>query len=407
MKTQATTRGKLEDLNCKNATCTGSIRKLADGGGLFLWCYPNGRKSWVLRYFVEGTNRDGQPAKIEKTITLGNYPELGLAAARVAAEKQKLLGDPSKARQAVKEEKAKVQANTFKAVAMAWHTLHSPHWSKKHGDDVLKRMKADIFPTLGSRPVAEIRAPEIVSILEAVQARGTLALGWRVLGHITKVLGYAQSKGLVEYNVAIGREDVLQQAPYQNHAHVEPAELPALLRAVDAYDGSPITRLALRMLARVFVRATELLGATWAEFDLEAATWEIPASRMKMKRTHIVPLAPAVLAMLAELKTLGCGSEYVFPGRDFTKPMTSKSLLHAFEKLGYAGVQTSHGFRHIASTALNEARDGDAMLFEPDAIERQLAHVAGGVRGRYNKAAYLPERRRLMLWYSDHLDSLT
>lgn len=401
--------GKLTDPSCRNAVVQAGInpdtgkpygvRKLADGGGLFLFVSADGSKRWRYRYFVE---RDGR--KVEQLMSLGVYPDVTLAAARVAAAKAALLGDPGAARKAVKEEKAKVAENTFESLALAWHGKHAAHWAKKHADDILKRMKADIFPTLGQRPVADIRAPEIVQVLEAVQARGTLALGWRVLGHINKVLGYAQSKGLVEFNVAVGREDVLQAAPYANHAHVQPDELPALLKAIDQYDGSPITRLALRMLSRVFVRATELLGARWDEFDLANATWEIPASRMKMKRVHIVPLAPAVVAMLEELRELGCGSEWVFPGRDFTKSMTSKSLLHAFEKLGYAGVQTSHGFRHIASTALNEARDGDDMMFEPDAIERQLAHVTGGTRGRYNKAQWLPERRRLMAWYADFLD---
>lgn len=400
-------RKLLTDFDCQNTTCTGSIRKLSDGDGhLYLWLYPNGRKAWVYRYFTQGTNKKGQPAKIEKSLTLGNYPDLSLAQARVEAAKAGLLGDPSAAKKAVAQAKAKAAENTFEALALEWHKIHAPHWTSKYAEDVLKRLKADAFPALGQRPVAELKASEIVAVLLPVQARGNVELAYRLLGHIAQVLDFAIARDLLDTNVAQGREKALAPAPHASHAHVEPHQLPALLRAIDGYSGSPVVRLALRILPRVFTRANELLQATWDEFDLAKAEWEIPARRMKMRRTHLVPLAPQVVKMLEELRELGHGSPLVFPGKSVMKPVTSKALLQALASLGYGGVQTSHGFRHIASTALNEARNGDDMLFDEDAVERQLAHVAGGVRGTYNKAKYLPERRRIMNWWADHLDEL-
>ncbi|WP_332820457.1 tyrosine-type recombinase/integrase [Pseudomonas sp.] len=393
----------LTDAACRNATCTTTaVRKMSDGlNGLYLWVYAGGRKTWMYRYSV---HKDGR--LVEKSLTLGRYPDLGLAAARVEAAKAALLGDPAAARKAVAQAKAMVASNTFEALAREWHRIHSPHWSTKYGEDVLKRLKADAFPAIGQRPVAELKASEIVAVLLPVQARGNVELAYRLLGHITQVLDFAIAKDLVDSNVAQGREKALAPAPHASHAHVEPHQLPALLRAIDGYSGSPIVRLALRILPRVFTRATELLGATWGEFDLAKAEWEIPASRMKMRRAHLVPLAPQVVKMLEELKALGHGSPWVFPGKSVDKPLTSKALLQALASLGYGGVQTSHGWRHVASTALYEARNGDERMFDEDAIERQLAHVQGGVRGRYDKSKFLAERRRMMLWYADHLDEL-
>lgn len=408
MTTPAKKPPYLTDIACRNAVCTtGTVRKLPDGlNGLYLWCYAGGRKTWMYRYSVHGKNRKGQPALIEKTVTLGRYPDLGLAAARAEAAKAALLGDPSAAKQAVKAVKEVAQANTFESLAREWHRIHSPHWSKKYADDVLKRLQADAFPAIGQRPVAELKASEIVAVLLPVQARGNVELAYRLLGHLVAVLDFAIAKDLIDSNVAQGREKALAPAPHASHAHVEPHQLPKLLKAINGYGGSPIVRLALKILPRVFTRANELLRATWDEFDLTKAEWEVPASRMKMRRAHLVPLAPQVVAMLEELRELGHGSPLCFPGKSVAKPLTSKSLLQALASLGYGGVQTSHGFRHIASTALYEARNGDERMFDEDAIERQLAHVQGGVRGRYDKSKFLAERRRLMHWYADYLDSL-
>lgn len=398
---------KLTDAACRNAACTtGTVRKLPDGNGLYLWIYAGGRKTWRFRYAVQGINRQGQPALIEKTITIGAYPAVSLAQARVEAAKLRQQADPAAEKKADKRATAAATSNSFETLARQWHKNHAVHWSKKYGDDILKRLVADVFPNIGSRPVTVIEAPEIIAVLRPVQARGNLALAFRLLGHIVKVLDYAINIGVLTHNVAIGREGALQPAPYANHPHVAPAELPDLLRAIDDYHGDRRTRFALQLLSMTFVRVSELLRATWDEFDLGTATWEIPASRMKARRPHLVPLASQVVSILEELKTLSCGSQLVLPGRSLYKPIDRKTLRSALDRMGYAGRMTSHGFRHVASTALNEARDGDTMMFDPDAIEAQLAHLTPGVRGRYNKARYLPERRRMMQWYADRLDEL-
>jgi len=398
---------QLTDAACRNAVChTGTVRKLADGGGLYLWVGADGSKRWRYRYAVRGINRKGEPALIEKLVSLGTYPQVPLAEARVEAAKLRGQADPAAEKKAEKRATAAATSNSFEALARQWHKNHAVHWSTKYGDDILKRLVADVFPTLGPRPVTAIEAPEIIAVLRPVQARGNLALAFRILGHIVKVLDYAINIGVLTHNVAIGREGALQPAPYSNHPHVAPSELPDLLHAIDDYHGDRRTRFALQLLSMTFVRVSELLLATWDEFDFDTSTWEIPADRMKMRRPHLVPLAPQVVSILEELKTFSCGSQFVLPGRSLYKPIDRKTLRSALDKLGYAGKMTCHGFRHVASTALNEARDGDAMMFDPDAIEAQLAHLTQGVRGRYNKAKYLPERRRMMQWYADHLDEL-
>jgi integrase len=190
----------------------------------------------------------------------------------------------------------------------------------------------------------------------------------------------------------------------EHQAAVRPEELPALLMAIAKYDetGDKQTRLALQLLAQTFVRTNELIGAQWVEFDLDNAMWVIPAGRMKMKAEHIVPLSHQALAILTELKELAGGSRFVFPGRNRDKPISNNTMLFALYRLGYKGKMTGHGFRAVASTILNETG------FNPDVIERQLAHCERNeVRGAYNRAEYLPERKRMMQYWADYIDGLT
>jgi integrase len=190
----------------------------------------------------------------------------------------------------------------------------------------------------------------------------------------------------------------------QHQAAVRPEELPDLLKAISEYDeiGGKQTRLALQLLAQTFVRTNELIGAEWTEFDLDQALWSIPAGRMKMKTEHLVPLSRQSLAILPELRTLAGSSRFVFPGRNSNKPISNNTMLFALYRLGYKGKMTGHGFRAVASTILNETGH-----FKPDVIERQLAHCERNeVRGAYNRAEYLPERKRMMQYWGDYLDKL-
>lgn len=220
--------------------------------------------------------------------------------------------------------------------------------------------------------------------------------------------GVDQTPATADDREPLRAQDLLRGAltPHvkQHQAAVRAEELPDLLRAIARYDeiGGKQTRLALQLLAQTFVRTSELIGAEWAEFDLHKALWMIPAGRMKMKTEHIVPLTRQALDLLTELKELSNGSRYVFPGKHSNKPISNNTMLFALYRLGYKGKMTGHGFRAVASTILNETGH-----FKPDVIERQLAHCERNeVRGAYNRAEYLPERKRMMQYWADYLDSI-
>jgi integrase len=218
-----------------------------------------------------------------------------------------------------------------------------------------------------------------------------------------QVFRYGIATGHCTRNLSTDLRGALTPHVKQHQAAVGSDELPELLRAIARYDemGGKQTRLALQLLAQTFVRTNELIGAEWAEFDLDNALWIIPAGRMKMKNEHVVPLTGRGLAMLVELKEISGGSRYVFPGRNRNKPISNNTMLFALYRLGYKGKMTGHGFRAMASTILNETG------FKPDVIERQLAHCERNqVRGAYNRAEYLPERKRMMQYWADYLDSI-
>jgi integrase len=262
-------------------------------------------------------------------------------------------------------------------------------------------MEADILPSLGARPIAAIEAPELVAMSKAIAARGARDIAKRALETTGQVFRYGIATGRCTRNLSADLRGALTPHVKQHQAAVRAEELPDLLRAIAKYDqiGDKQTRLALQLLAQAFVRTSELIGAEWAEFDLNNALWIVPAVRMKMKTEHVVPLSRQGLAILSELKDLSGGSRFVFPGRNRDKPISNNTMLYALYRLGYKGKMTGHGFRAVASTILNEAG------FQPDVIERQLAHCERNqVRGAYNRAEYLPERKRMMQHWADYLD---
>lgn len=405
----------LSDTTCKNATSEGNaIRKLADGDGLYLWVYADGRKYWRLRYFWTGK---------EKSLSLGVYPKESLAGARKKRQailKQLSDGvDPSAKRKA-DEVAAKLSAvNTFEAVAREWYGKQVHTWAASHALDVKRRLETNIFPTLGARPIAELSPPEVLAAIRKIEHRGATDLAHRVMGVVGQVLRYGVATGRGERDHTADLRGALTPHVKGNQNAVPVKELPQLLRDISQYDqppitGEPQTRLALQLLALTFVRTNELIGATWDEFDLDAPydadpeadkpgpMWSIPASRMKGNKAHMVPLAPQSVTVLNELKKLAGDSPYVLPGRTPSKPISNNTMLFALYRLGYRGKMTGHGFRAVASTALNESNK-----FESTWIERQLAHVpANEVESAYNRALYLPFRTAMMYWWADHIDSL-
>lgn len=389
----------LSAVECKNATSNGAgVRKLHDGDGLYLWVYLDGRKYWRMRYWQLGK---------EKSLSLGVYPKVSLSDARKKGEElRKQLQanlDPSAERKATALRKKIASENSFEAVAREWYGKQVHTWVDHHASDVKRRLESNIFPSLGSRPIDQIEAPELLETIRKIEKRGAYDLAHRVLQVCGQVFRYGIATGRCTRNLSTDLRGALTPHVKQHQAAVRPEELPELLRAIAKYDeiGDKQTRLALQLLAQTFVRTNELIGAEWVEFDIENALWIIPAGRMKMKTEHVVPLARQGLAILDELKQISGGSHFVFPGRNRDKPISNNTMLFALYRMGYKGKMTGHGFRAVASTILNETG------FNPDVIERQLAHCERNeVRGAYNRAEYLTERKRMMQQWADYLDAV-
>ncbi len=394
------TTDHLTDPDIRNAKPKEKPYKLADGGGLFLLVNASGSKYWRMKYRYAGK---------EKLLALGVYPDVTLKQARKKREdaRRKLDEniDPGEQRKADAREKKLAAVNSFETVAREWYAKQLHTWVKTHSTDVLRRLEGNIFPAIGPRPIAKIDAPELLATVRKIEARGAYDLAHRVLAVCGQVFRYGIATGRCSRDISADLRGALTPHKAKHQAAVRPEELPELMRSIATYDettGDTLTRLALQLLAETFVRTSELIGALWEEFDTEAALWVIPAGRMKMKTEHIVPLSKQALAILEQLRTIGGGSRFLFPGRNRDKPISNNTMLYALYRLGYKGKMTGHGFRAVASTTMNESG-----LFRPDVIERQLAHCERDeVRGAYNRAEYLPERRKLMQWWADHLATI-
>ncbi len=370
--------------------------KLFDGGGLYLLLHPNGSKYWRLKYRYGGK---------EKTLSLGVYPTVSLKQARQRrddARRQIAAGvDPSAERKAAKEE---TDPECFEAVAREWFVKYSPSWAASHSDKIIRRLERDLFPYLGSRPIKAINAPELLTVLRRIEARGTVETAHRALQNAGQVFRYAVATGRAERNCAGDLRGALAPVKESHYPSItEPKAVGELLRALHGYQGDPVTCAALKLAPLVFVRPGELRRAEWAEMDFDKAEWRIPADKMKSRALHIVPLSTQAVAILRELHPLTGSGRYVFPGlRSLTRPMSENTVNAALRRLGYSKQQmTGHGFRSLASTILNEQG------WNRDAIERQLAHgERDAVRAAYNYAEHLPVRRKMMQAWADYLDGL-
>ena len=390
----------LTDTAIKKAKPGPSPAKLSDGKGMYLLVNPNGSKLWRWKYRADGK---------EKVMALGSYPDVSLAQAReVMGAARKVLAagsDPMAERKAEKLAKQTAAENSFQTVALLWWEQWRSARSPRHADDVHKRLKADVFPAIGKRPVSDIQAPELVAMVKVIAARGALDIAKRALQTSSQVFRYAIAHGLAQRNPAtdIKPADILASRKAGNYARLDAKELPELLRHLEAYQGAPVTRLAMKLMALTFVRTSELIGARWAEFDLDAGRWDIPPERMKMKTPHIVPLSSQAIEILKTLQLVSGHNALLFPGeRDHEKPMSNNTILKALERMGYKGRMTGHGFRGIASTVLHE------MGLNHAHIELQLAHQErNSVSAAYNHATYLKERTKMMQHWGDYLENCT
>lgn len=389
----------ITDIALRRAKPRSQAYKLWDGGGLYVYVTPAGKKHWRFRYRFAGK---------EKLLSLGQYPGVRSAEARELRDDAKRSikegRDPSIVRQERKRAAVAAAGNSFEAVAVEWFAKFSPGWAKGHADKVIQRLKRDVFPWLGRRSIADIKAPEVLTVLRRIEGRGVLETAHRALQNCSQVFRYAVVTGRAERDPCGDLRGALPPANPRHHASIQdPKAIGALLRAIDGYNGSTVTKCALKLAPLVFVRPGELRGARWPEFDLDNAEWRIPAERMKMRVQHIVPLSAQAVAALRELHVVTGNGDYVFPGvRSRKRPMSENTINAALRNLGYTKEQqTGHGFRSMASTLLNEQG------WNRDAIERQLAHgERDPVRAAYNFAEHLPERRKMMQAWSDYLDSL-
>lgn len=387
----------LNDSAIKAAKPADKPKKLFDERGLFLLLNPNGAKLWRVKYRFAGK---------DQLLGLGRYPEITLKQAREHRDeirKQVATGiDPSAARKAVKA--ALAGEGSFEALAREWYHQFSSGWTPEHAGRVWRRLEADLLPWLGKRPVKELEAPELLACLRRIQARGALESAHRALQTLSQTFRYAVATGRATRDPTADLRGALPPVKVKHFAAItDPKAIGALLRDLDSYEGSFVTRCALQLAPLLFVRPGELRQAEWPEFDLEAAEWRIPAHKMKMRHAHIVPLARQPVAILRELHALTGRGQYLFPGlRTAARPMSENTVNAALRRMGYDQSQmTGHGFRGMASTLLNE------MGWHRDAIERQLAHAEkDGVRAAYNRAEHLPERRRMMQAWADYLDGL-
>ncbi|MCL1986339.1 MAG: integrase arm-type DNA-binding domain-containing protein [Betaproteobacteria bacterium] len=395
-------RANLTDTAIKNAKPRTKAYKLSDGGGMYLEVAPSGGKLWRLKYRIHGK---------EKRLSIGTYPAIGLKEARTRRDEAKELlaqgVDPSSAKKEAKKAAVTLereQTATFEAVAREWYSKKTVALSRGHQQKVLSRLENQLFPYIGGIPLSKLEPVDILHAVRHAEERGLIETAHRLAQLAGQVCRYARLVGYAKYDVAAGLVEALP--PYsRNHyaAVTDPAEIGHLLRAIDAYPGDISITHALRILPYVFVRSREIRAAEWVEFDLGAAEWIIPADRMKMKRPHIVPLTRQVVKLLGEVGRFTRGGRYVFPSSHSAgRCISDVGLLNALRRMGYGKEKmTIHGFRSMASTILNEQG------YRPDVIEAQLAHgEKNAIRGAYNRAEYLPERRKMMAEWADYLDGL-
>ena len=390
---------KLNDRQIKNAKPAEKPFKLNDGKGLYLYINTSGGKLWRFDFSHNGKR---------KTLSIGKYPTVSLVEARQAAENARRLlvsgQDPSEAKQQEKRERQAAALNTFESIARRWHTDNLHRWKENHAARVLRYFETDVFPVVGAMSIQEIRVSDIKTVLDGVMARGVNNTAEKIREWTGAIFDYAVMLEIVETNPAYSLRKYIPAKQTDHRPALPREELTEFFRRLILAEIEPQNRIALILNMLTFLRSTELRGGQWNEIDFDAAMWTVPAQRMKHEKTapkppHAVPLADWTLELLAELKELTGNTPFLFPSRTKTDGFISDATIgRIIARMGYKGRVTPHGFRSLASSVLNEQG------FNPDAIERQLAHVENNkIRAAYNRADYLNERKEFMQWYSDFL----
>lgn len=372
------------------------VYRVLDGKKLYLKVNPRGTKSWEFRY----TKPDGKTS----WLGLGGYPAVSASQARKKAtviRNDIAEGiDPLAAKRARKQSRIETTNNTFEVLAREWHAAKAKSWSEGTATRIMGTLALHVFPVFGKRPYIEITPMEWMGFLHALEKKGIIEQTKRIRAMCRDIYDLARVTGRIQYNPVEGLHKYLTTKPAESFAHVSASELPALLRAIRSYATHDVS-IGLQLLSMLACRPSELREARWSEFDLESALWTVPAERMKRRREHLIPLPRQAVDLLRQLQFFTGYGPLLFPSKSsMAKPRSDTVFLMALRRLGYEGRQTGHGFRHIASTLLNEHG------FDENHIEAQLSHVKEGVAGVYNKAQYLSQRREMMQWYADYLDKL-
>lgn len=395
----------LTAIQARNAKGKEKPYKLNDGKGLFLHIATSGKKTWRYRYEL--------PPGKESTFVIGEYPVLSLEGARaerVALREMVKAGiNPAEARrhekQAVieaQEEAKKEVENSFEAIALDWHWHQKDRWTAGHAEAVIKCLQRYAFESFGGLQVDRVTPPMVLEVIRDIEAKGSLEMASKTLQRIGAVFRFAIQTGRATYNPAADMRGALKAKKVEHHKMISPDELPEFLKSLTAGDIHTTTKSAIQFTILTAARSGEVRGAIWKEIDLEKRLWSIPAERMKMRSPHTVPLSQQALAILNRMKIFHGDGGLVFPGIHYPeKPLSENTMLYALYRIGYHSKATMHGFRALFSTIANEAG------FNPDAIERQLAHrEKNAVRAAYHRSEYMPERIKMMQWWADHLQNL-
>lgn len=390
----------LSDLDCRHAKPLSRAYKLTDSGGLYLHVMPTGKRVWRYKYRLYGK---------EKLLTIGSYPSTTLIVAREKRDKAKeeleAGNDPAQQKQDEKQLARFKGTQTVELIAMEWYNQNLSYWAPSYSKHILSRLKANVFPFIGQIPVAALSVQHVLNCVQKVEDRKKFDLAHRTLQMIGQVLRFAVASGRAERDFTNDLRGALKRYNKGHFAAIDTDELPDLIKAINKNDARLFkqTILALKLILLTFVRTSELIHATWDEFDLTKSVWVIPAERMKMRKTHIVPLSRQVMDILIELKQLFGDKGYIMPSafkRD--KPMSNNAILGALDKLNYKGIMTGHGFRALAMSTIKEK-----LHYRHEVVDRQLAHLPKSKIDRaYDRAKFMAERTQMMQDWADYIDSL-
>ncbi|WP_220720647.1 integrase domain-containing protein [Agarivorans litoreus] len=381
----------------KNAQAVGKDLKLYDGGGLQLRVRVSGTKSWVFDYFTPLTNK-------RTRITFGKYPAISLQEARRLRDEAKALLakgiDPKEAKNEKVKEQKLTESNTLYSVAKSWLEVKKSKVTADYALDIWRSLELHILPILGARPISSIRAPETIDVIKAIAARGNFETVRRVIQRLNEIMTYAVNTGVIESNRLTGIKAAFETPSKKHMPSIRPEELPELMLELSRAQISFITRCVIEWQLHTMTRPSESTGAMWSEIDFVNSLWVIPKERMKNRKEHTIPLSTQTLGLLEMMKPISSQSKFIFPSaKSLEKHIHPYSPNMALKRMGFKSRLVAHGLRALASTTLNEQG------FDKDVIEAALSHSdKNQIRSAYNRSTYLDARKKMMQWWSSHIE---